>query len=39
MFCRLDETDVVTRRLELAKAVVIGAKWQDIFRRCREIAE
>jgi hypothetical protein len=40
MFCRLgDFTGFAIRQQELAKAAAIGVKWQDIVRRCREIAE
>jgi hypothetical protein len=39
MFCRLDDfTGFAIRQQELAKAVAIGVKWQDIFPSCREIA-
>jgi hypothetical protein len=37
--CRLyDFTGFAIRQQELAKAAAIGAKWQDIFPSCREIA-
>jgi hypothetical protein len=35
---RGDFTGFAIRQQELAKAAAIGAKWQDIFPSCREIA-